>query len=92
MKLLITGAAGYLATEVTRQLAERGHQLRLADIREMETEHEFVKCDVINTLVEVEPNRLLMVYDRIPFGWNPVPRGSDERSRVFVFPMRIECT
>jgi hypothetical protein len=43
-------------------------------------------------LVEVEPNRLLMVYDRTPFGWNPVPRGSDERSRVFVLPMRIECT
>ena len=49
MKVLITGAAGYLATEVTRQLAERGHQLRLADIREISTEHEFVKCDVMNT-------------------------------------------
>ena len=49
MKVLITGAAGYLATEVTRQLTERGHQLRLADIRDMETEHEFVKCDVMDT-------------------------------------------
>ena len=48
MKVLITGAAGYLTTETIRQLAERGHQLRLSDIREMETEHEFVKCDVLN--------------------------------------------
>ena len=49
MKVLVTGAAGYLATEAIRQLAERGHQLRLCDIREMEAEHEFVKCDILNT-------------------------------------------
>ncbi|RIK25727.1 MAG: hypothetical protein DCC55_40445 [Chloroflexi bacterium] len=41
-------------------------------------------------LVEVAPNRLLMVYDRTPFGWNPVPHDSDERSRVFALPMHIE--
>lgn len=43
-------------------------------------------------LVEVEPNRLLMAYDRTPFGWNPVARDSDELSRVFVLPMRVERT
>lgn len=48
MRILITGAAGYLATGVEEVLAAHGHTLRLADIREMETEHEFVKCDVRN--------------------------------------------
>ena len=48
MRILITGAAGYLATGVEEVLAAHGHTLRLADIREMETEHEFVKCDLRN--------------------------------------------
>ena len=43
-------------------------------------------------MVEVEPNRLLMVYDRTPFGWNPVPPDSEERSRVFVLPINVERT
>jgi len=49
MRILITGAAGYLCQEAIAQLSARGHTLRLGDIREMETEHEFVKCDVMNT-------------------------------------------
>ena len=49
MRVLITGAAGYLATEAVRQLAERNHQLRLIDIVDLETDHEFIKCDVLNT-------------------------------------------
>ena len=43
-------------------------------------------------LVEVESNELLMVYDRTPFGWNPVPRDSAERSRVFVLPISVKRT
>ena len=43
-------------------------------------------------LVEIEPNRLLMAYDRTPFGWQPVPLDSDERSRVFVMPIDVERT
>ena len=43
-------------------------------------------------MVEVEPNRLLMVYDRTPFAWNPVPEDSEERSRVFALPISVERT
>ena len=49
MKILITGAAGYLCQEAIRQLSEQGHTLRLSDVVEMETEHEFVKCDILDT-------------------------------------------
>ena len=48
MRILITGAAGYYCQEAIAQLAARGHKLRLGDIVEMETEHEFVKCDVLD--------------------------------------------
>ena len=49
MKILVIGAAGRLGTEVVRQLEKSGeHTLRLGDIREIETEHEFVHCDVLN--------------------------------------------
>ncbi|MSP14404.1 MAG: exo-alpha-sialidase [Chloroflexi bacterium] len=41
-------------------------------------------------MVEVAPNRLLLVYDRIPFGWSPVPIDSDERSRIYALTIDIE--
>jgi len=40
-------------------------------------------------LVEIAPNKLLLVYDRTPFGWNPVPIDSDERGRIYVMPIDI---
>lgn len=49
MNILVIGAAGRLGTEVVRLLGESGeHTLRLGDIREIETEHEFLHCDVLN--------------------------------------------
>lgn len=48
MRVLVTGGSGYLATEVVAQLAARGHTLRLADVREVKTDHEFVRCDVLD--------------------------------------------
>lgn len=41
-------------------------------------------------IVEIAPNRLLLTYDRTPFGWQPVPIESEERSRVYVLPIEIE--
>ncbi|HVF09280.1 MAG TPA: sialidase family protein [Abditibacteriaceae bacterium] len=41
-------------------------------------------------LVEVTPNHLLLVYDRSPFGWSPVPAGSDERSQIFMLEMDVQ--
>ena len=34
------------------------------------------------SILEVSPNRLLMVYDRIPYGWMPVPTDAEVRSRI----------
>ncbi len=41
-------------------------------------------------LVEVAPNRLLLVYDRVAFGWKPTPTDSGERSCIFVLPIMVE--
>ncbi len=46
MKILITGASGYFCEELIAQLVLGGHEVRLADIVHMETEHEFVNCSV----------------------------------------------
>jgi hypothetical protein len=34
------------------------------------------------SMVEVSPNRLLLVYDRMPYGWMPVPTDAEIRSRI----------
>ena len=41
-------------------------------------------------LVEVSSNRLLLVYDRIPFSWKGVPIDSEERSRIYVLPIEVQ--
>ena len=41
-------------------------------------------------IVEISANRLLLVYDRAPFGWDPTPVDSGERSRVFVLPIEVQ--
>ncbi len=46
MKVLITGAQGYFCAELIAQLSRRGHNLRLSDILDMDTEHEFVRASV----------------------------------------------
>ena len=34
------------------------------------------------SIVEVASNRRLMVYDRVPYGWMPVPTDGEVRSRI----------
>jgi hypothetical protein len=41
-------------------------------------------------VLEVAPNRLLLQYDRVPFGWKPVPTDSAERSRIYVMSITVE--
>ncbi len=41
-------------------------------------------------LIEVSPNRVFIVYDRTPFGWEPVPPNSGERSRIYLLEVKIE--
>ncbi|MBI3941472.1 MAG: hypothetical protein HY326_00535, partial [Chloroflexi bacterium] len=36
-------------------------------------------------LLEVAPNRLFMVYDRMPYGWMPVPTDAEIRSRMLTY-------
>ncbi|MSO22850.1 MAG: exo-alpha-sialidase [Acidobacteria bacterium] len=40
-------------------------------------------------IVEVTPNRLLLIYDRTPFGWDPTPAASGELNRIFVLPIEL---
>lgn len=41
-------------------------------------------------VIEVSPNRVFLVYDRTPFGWEPVPADSSERSRIYLLEAEIE--
>jgi len=41
-------------------------------------------------MVEIGPGQLLLVYDRSPFGWRPVPEDSHERNRIYVLPIAVE--
>lgn len=41
-------------------------------------------------IIEVAPNRLLLAYDRTPFGWQPTPADSGERNRIFLLPIAVE--
>ncbi len=34
------------------------------------------------SLLQIEPNRVLLAYDRIPHGWSPVPTDAEIRSRI----------
>ena len=40
-------------------------------------------------MVEVEDNRVFLVYDRTPFGWQPVPPDSGERSQIYLLELRV---
>lgn len=43
-------------------------------------------------LIEIAPNRLLIAYDRTPFGWKPALSETGERNRIFLLPVEIERT
>ena len=50
MNILVIGAAGRLGSRVVEMLEETNkYTLRLADIRPIESRHEFIHCDVLNT-------------------------------------------
>ena len=48
MKVLITGAGGYLAQGLRIPFEEQGYQLRLMDVRPFETSHEVLAGSVSN--------------------------------------------
>jgi len=40
-------------------------------------------------MVELSPNRVLLIYDRVPFGWSGVPADSGERSQIYLLEAQI---
>ncbi len=65
------------------------YRIQLAETMD-EKRHTTDQTSAYTELVEVTPNRLLLVYDRIAFGWQAVPPESSERSRIFVMPIEVE--
>ena len=43
-------------------------------------------------MIELEEDRLLLAYDRSPFGWQGVPSDSGERSQVYLLEVHVERT
>lgn len=41
-------------------------------------------------LTEVGDNRVLLVYDRTPFGWKDVPADSGERSQIYLLELEVQ--
>lgn len=41
-------------------------------------------------MVEAAPNRVLLVYDRIPYGWNPAPTGATDKNQIYLLEMSLE--
>ena len=41
-------------------------------------------------ILEVSPNRILLVYDRTPYGWQPVPKDSGEHSQIYLLEAEIQ--
>ena len=42
------------------------------------------------SMMEVAPNRILVTYDRTPFGWEPVEPDSPERGHIYVVPVDVQ--
>lgn len=48
------------------------------------------KTTAYTEFVETAPGRFLLTYDRVPFGWKPVPLDSNERNRIYVIDVEVE--
>ena len=65
-------------------------QIRAEKSGSQKERHATAQTTAYTELVEIAPNKLLLVYDRTPFAWNPVPLDSEERSRVYVMPIEVQ--
>lgn len=56
MLVVVTGAAGSLGRSIVSALAERGHEVRLFDVQDLDADHETVRGDVrgLDTVAALE--------------------------------------
>lgn len=66
------------------------HHIIPANTVDRETRHATDQTTAYTGMIEISPNEVLLAYDRTPFGWNPVPADSDERSRIYLLPIHVE--
>ncbi|MEK6968498.1 MAG: NAD-dependent epimerase/dehydratase family protein, partial [Nanoarchaeota archaeon] len=55
MKILVTGGSGFIATHLVKHLLEKGHKIKVIDLKEPHIKHknlEFVNKSILNGLVE----------------------------------------
>ena len=51
-----------------------------------------IKTTAGTAIVPLADDRLLLVYDRIPFGWHAVPEKSGERSQIYLLDITVSRT
>lgn len=61
-------------------------------VYDRETRHGADQTTGYSSAIEITPNRVLLVYDRIAFGWKPVPIDSPERSRIHILEVDVYRT
>jgi hypothetical protein len=67
-----------------------GHQIVPARTTDRQKRHDEDQTTAYTWAIEDSPNKLLFVYDRLPFGWHPVPADSPEQSRIHLLPIEVE--
>lgn len=65
------------------------HHNRWADGEEHRIDPEAPQTTAYTQMVEAAPGRLLLVYDRVPNGWKPVEKTSEDRNKIYVLPVQI---
>ena len=49
-----------------------------------------IQTTAYTALLEIEANRLLLVYDRMPLGWRTPPAGYPEKSRIYLVEINVQ--
>ena len=90
VKMLEIVEAGKGAYRVERYAIEALPRDAIVDgnINNLEAVTESVQTTAYTAMVEVAPNRVLLAYDRLPRGWNPIPKG--EKGQIFLLEFEYD--
>ena len=71
---------------------ETPHHIRIfyEETKEGRILHAHKETTGYTAMVEVSPNRILLAYDRCPFGAEPVPRDSQNRSQIYLLEIEVQ--